>query len=230
MRTHGWRGDPPRTDDEARRRIIEATTRCVDRYGPVKTGLTDVAGELGVTRATVYRYFRNLDELLKATSLAAAGEFLDRLVAHVAGLDDAADILVEVLAFAIEQLPGDRGAGLLISSGRTASLSADLLSPTTIGFARAMLQELPVDWAAHGYSGAGLDDLAEFMLRLLHSFLPQPGGTEAAGDPRPFLRRWFVPAFAARAHTVADPVADSVSAVADPVPAVADPVPGAARS
>ncbi|MEU5875916.1 helix-turn-helix domain-containing protein [Spirillospora sp. NPDC047279] len=63
MRTRGWRGRPPRTDDEARARIIEATTRCVERFGPHKTGLTDVAEELGVTRATVYRYFGTIEEL-----------------------------------------------------------------------------------------------------------------------------------------------------------------------
>jgi AcrR family transcriptional regulator len=199
MRTHGWRGDPPRTDDEARRRIIEATTRCVDQYGPRKTGLTDVAEELGVTRATIYRYFRNIEELLKATSLAAADEFVDRLAAHVASLHEPADILVEALAFTIEWLPHEPHVGLLIASGRTAVMSADLLSPTTVGFVRSMLHRFPVDWAAHGYDDAELDGLAEFTLRLLHSFLPTSGDrpAEPQADPRPFLRRWFAPGIAA---------------------------------
>jgi len=42
---HGWRGDPPRSETEARKRIVGAAMRCVDRYGPAKTGLSDVAHE-----------------------------------------------------------------------------------------------------------------------------------------------------------------------------------------
>jgi AcrR family transcriptional regulator len=196
MRTHGWRGDPPRDDDEARRRIIEATARCVDRYGARKTGLTDVAEDLGVTRATVYRYYRNFEELMKATSLAAAGEFADRLKAHVAHLSDPAELLVELLAFVIERLPAEPYVGLLITTGHTASLGVEILSPTAIGLTRSLLAELPVDWAACGYREADLADLAEYLLRLLHSFIPGPDDrSPRRDDPRLFLRRWLVPAF-----------------------------------
>jgi AcrR family transcriptional regulator len=205
MRTHGWRGDPPRTDDEARRRIIEATARCVDRYGARKTGLTDVAEDLGVTRATVYRYYRNIEELMKATSLAAVGEFVDRLKAHVAHLRDPAEVLVELLAFVIERLPVEPYVGLLITTGRTASFGVEMLSPTAIGLARSLLEELPVDWAACGYPGAGLDGLAEYLLRILHSYIPGPDDRTPGGvDPRPFLRRWLVPAFDAARVEYAD--------------------------
>lgn len=197
MRTHGWQGDPPRTDDEARARIVEATARCVERYGPRKTGLTDVAGELGVTRATVYRYFRNIEDLFKATSLAAVDEFLDRLTRHVASLHDPVDIVVEGLAFTIERLPREPLVGLLISTGRTAALSAEILSPTSLDFGKSLLKGLPIDWSACGYSGEELDGLTEYMLRLLHSYLPAPDSTEPPVDPRPFLRRWFVPGFTA---------------------------------
>ena len=65
---HGWRGDPPGSEAEARERIVGAAMRCVDRYGPEKTGLSDVAHELGVTRQTVYRYVTGTDDLLAAAA------------------------------------------------------------------------------------------------------------------------------------------------------------------
>jgi len=197
MRTHGWRGDPPKSDEEARQRIIEATARCVDRYGARKTGLTDVAEELGVTRATIYRYYRNIEDLIKATSLAAADEFTDRLIAHVAPLTEPADILVEVLAFTIERIPVEPYVGLLIAMGRSASFGAEMLSPIAIRLTHELLERLPIDWTAHGYDDAELGGLAEFLLRLLHSYIPDPSNRRPAGDPRPFLRRWLVPAFEA---------------------------------
>ena len=88
VRTHGWRGSPPRDDAEARERIIGAAMRCIDRYGS-RTRLADVAKELGVTRQTVYFYFAGTEELLVATAQQAVGGFLDALAAHVAPLEEA---------------------------------------------------------------------------------------------------------------------------------------------
>lgn len=198
MRTHGWRGDPPVDDAAARQRIIDATARCVERYGARKTGLTDVADELGVTRATIYRYYRNIEDVMKATSLAAADEFTARLAAHVADLDDPADILVEILAYVIERLPVEPYVGLLIAIGRSARFGAEMLSPTAIALTRGLLEDLRIDWAGIGYTEADLDGLAEYLLRLLHSYVPGPDDRPATDtDPRPFLRRWLVPAVVA---------------------------------
>ena len=39
------------------KRIVDATLRCVGRWGLAKTTLDDVAREAGCSRATVYRLF-----------------------------------------------------------------------------------------------------------------------------------------------------------------------------
>src|SRR5437764_8400576 len=41
--------------DDQQARIVEATLRCVARWGMAKTTLDDVAREAGLSRATVYR-------------------------------------------------------------------------------------------------------------------------------------------------------------------------------
>lgn len=43
------------TADELERRVVEATLRCVGRWGLAKTTFEDIAREAGVSRATVYR-------------------------------------------------------------------------------------------------------------------------------------------------------------------------------
>jgi len=59
----GWAGKPPRDDDEARERIIDAAMRCIVRNGPDKTGSSDLAGGLGVTSQTVYWLYKGGDDL-----------------------------------------------------------------------------------------------------------------------------------------------------------------------
>src|SRR5688500_8062556 len=83
MRRHGWGGDPPRDDDEAIRRILDGAHRCIGRDGDV--GIAEVAREVGVTRPTVYRYFRTTDDLLVATATDDANAFLSRIEAHLDG-------------------------------------------------------------------------------------------------------------------------------------------------
>ncbi len=193
MRARGWRGDPPGNEEEARARIIEAVGRCVDRHGPDRVGLTDVAEDLGVTRATVYRYFGSLEDLFKATALAAVEQFSERILAHVAHLDDPAEILLESMAYAIERLPSEERVGLLLRSGHTAGMTAEMLSPVARSLTRDLLERLSIDWWACGYRGEDLDGLVELLLRLLRSYLVDPHPR----DPRPFLRRWLLPGFAA---------------------------------
>ena len=195
MRRHGWRGSPPSSDTEARERIIAAAIGCVDRYGPHKTGLSDVAAELGVTRQTVYRYFANTEELLSAVGHAAAHGYLDRLAAHVRRITDPADCLVEAIAYTLEHIPTERYVGLLLATGHPDTFLKQLMSPEAFTFTRAMLTRAVIDRYALGYDDAELDGLVEFTLRILQSFVMDPGPRRRSRtELRAFLHRWIAPA------------------------------------
>ena len=71
------------------------------------------------------------------------------------------------------------------------------MSDTAVTFGRSMLHRYDVDWEQHGFDEAGLDELAEFSLRVLHSFLADPGRPPRSGaDLRRYLTRWIGPAIA----------------------------------
>jgi AcrR family transcriptional regulator len=191
----GWRGDPPGSEAEARERIVGAAICCVDRYGPGKTSLSDVARELGVTRQTVYRYFADTDDLLAAVARSAADSYLDRLARHLASATDPVEVVVEALAFTIERLPEERYLGVLLTAGRSGRFFAGVTSPEAIEFARSLLERTAVDWEKAGYGRAELDELGEFTLRVLLSLVLDPGIPRRSGSAlRDFLRRWVGPA------------------------------------
>lgn len=193
----GWRGDPPRDDEEARERIIDAAMRCIARYGPSKTGLSDVATELGVTRQTVYRLFSSTAELLIAVGEAAADNYLDRLAAHVAGLTDPAEAVIEAIAYTLERLPKEKFLGLLLTTGHSDTFVRGVTSSQAMSFGRALLARMQVDWAAWGYDDAELDGLVEFTLRQIQSFVLDPLPARGPTKMRTFLRRWVAPAIKA---------------------------------
>jgi AcrR family transcriptional regulator len=196
MRAHGWRGDPPHDEQQARERIISAAIRCLDRFGPQKTHLADVATELGVTRQTVYRYFANTEDLLIATATSAADTFLDRLAVHVADLDNAPDLVTEAVAYTIEQVPREPYLTLLLTRGSTSTFAQGVTSRTAMDLGRSILRRFPIDWSAAGFADEDLDSLVEFMLRVFLSFVLDPG-TRSGDDLRAFLQRWVAPAVSA---------------------------------
>ena len=200
MRNRGWQGDPPADDAEARERIIAAAMRCIDRYGPARTGLSDVAAELGVTRQTVYRLYPSTQDLFQAVSVAAADTFVDRMVARVRDLADPAEMLVECLAFTVERLYQERYLSLLLIRGQ-ASLTQQFTSAVPSDLTRALLARLPVDWQAMGITPRHMDQLVEIYLRTLQSLVVDPGPRRSRSETRAFLRHWLAPAVNSLAQT-----------------------------
>jgi AcrR family transcriptional regulator len=201
VQSRGWRGNQPADDDEARERIITAAMRCLDRYGPVKTGLSDVAAELGVTRQTVYRLYPSTEELLFAVAEAAADAFVNRMVARVRRLTDPAEMLVECLAFTLERLPKERYLSLLLVPDRRATFTRKITSAAGFELTDTLLSRLPVDWAALGLGGRHRDEVIEIWLRTLQSFALDPGPVRTRAELRAFLRLWLAPALARASST-----------------------------
>ncbi len=194
MRSRPWRGDPPADDDDARERIIDAAMRCIDRHGPTKTSLADVAAELGVTRQTVYRLFASTEDLFRAVSIAAADAFVDQLAARVKAMTEPVEMLVECMAFTIERLLEERYLSLLLVRGRALSSDEQFTSAIPAGLTRSLLAQLPVDWGSLGLTSRDSDWLVEIYLRTLQSFLVDPGPSRSPRELRALLNVWFAPA------------------------------------
>ncbi len=190
MRTHGWSGSAPGSDDEAITRILDAAGKAVDARG-ADFSIADVARSLGVTRQTVYRYFPSTDALLVAAAVHAADDFLDRLAAHLQGITDPVEAVSEAIATALEWLPKDKHIGLLIAPGSATAHTESVTSDVALRFANSMLRRFDVDWAAAGFGEDSLNQLAEHLLRIIQSFVIDPGRPPRTGeDLRDYMRRW----------------------------------------
>jgi AcrR family transcriptional regulator len=72
----------PATKDE----IAERFWRHVEHYGFAKTSVGDVAGELGISKTTVYQYFSGKDDILHYVIENAATQEAERIEHELAGL------------------------------------------------------------------------------------------------------------------------------------------------
>ena len=58
-----WSGNRPQNDMEAKARVCKAALECLKRLGLGRTSMTAIAKEAGISRPTLYKYFRNKDEV-----------------------------------------------------------------------------------------------------------------------------------------------------------------------
>jgi hypothetical protein len=75
--------------------------------------------------------------------------------------------------------------------GRPNPHTESVTSDVAQDFARSMLRQFDIDWAAAGLSDGELDELAEHLLRIIQSFVVDPGRPPRRGmELREYLRRW----------------------------------------
>jgi AcrR family transcriptional regulator len=83
--------------EETRQRIIVATMRCVAEVGYSKATIREIARMANVTSASLYNYFPNKSELIKATIAARAEAAMPRLRRAAEGAGDIIDRIEAVL-------------------------------------------------------------------------------------------------------------------------------------
>ncbi|OBA57577.1 TetR family transcriptional regulator [Mycobacterium sp. 1100029.7] len=194
MRSRGWAGSTPSSDEEAISRILSAVDQEIAEHGAA-IRLADVARRLGVTRQTVYRYFPNADALLVASAMRAVNGFIDQVADHVSGLNDPVTAVVESVSFGVESLSGDPQLERLLARRDEGERVTSLTSDTAIAFCLSVFNRLDVDWKLHGYDTPALRELAEMTLRTVQSLLTDPGQTPRKGLAlRRFIAKWLGPA------------------------------------
>lgn len=202
-----WGERAPTDTGEARERLIDAAEACLDRFGPAKTTLEDVAAEANVSRATIYRYFANRDELLLGVVLRELDRSndgsLDDFLASATGPDAAADVLVESAAYLLSSIRANPKLQIFLNRDGAAAVSG-----ASAAFFRAFADDVrpylePAQQRGVLRQDIDLDEAAEWILRCILSLLVVEGpAARTPDDERRLLRNFLVPALVPSATAV----------------------------
>jgi len=188
VRTHGWGGHPPATDEEAIARITQAAVACVIEHSN-GSDVSKVAARLGVTRQTVYRYFPTRNALFEAVAARASSNLMEQLKERVIAIVNPTDAIVEILLFCIREVPNDPRLSFIARPGRGDALITSASAP---GLADRFLGQLPIELGS--LSAVERMHLAEHMVRLLQALLLDPSTADRdEADLRAFLNACFSP-------------------------------------
>jgi AcrR family transcriptional regulator len=186
-----WAGDPPEPA-AARERLLEVAARCIARNGIPATGIAHVALEAGVSRPTVYRYFKDREELIRSVLLQAGLRLANGVQEHIRVYAGPGDKVVEATLFTLRAI---RENAVLREVWQPAMFDAYLLQgftqPASIMFTRVALSEMI---ESTGWDENEAAEAMEFMLRMILSLLAAPEPERSENELRDFLGRRLVPA------------------------------------
>lgn len=159
------------SDDDLRKRLIEATEEVIAEVGPLAVRVDEVARRAGCSRATVYRYVADKDELVREVLVGRSEAIAKRLEGRLDDDGDPADWIVEGLlahAEAVRKEPwfqalereGARAAVARVGGGpeAVAGLAAPLVARFLERIARrgALRRDITIEQATEWLIGVHL--------------------------------------------------------------------------
>ena len=197
----------PATDSEAliqpeveaiQGRLLDAAEECFAQHGLKKTTMEDVAKAGGVSRATLYRYFKNRDELLLGVVVREARATAIIIGERLKGIEHPGEHMVEGFVAALEEIPrhptlamihDPELAGLasrvILTSDQLAEVALEIMTPVMQPAREAGLLRENVDTAL----------MIEWIYRLLNSYLTVPSATAPDRESmKQLLRTMLLPA------------------------------------
>jgi AcrR family transcriptional regulator len=187
-------------DDSAdvQQRLLDAAEGCFAQFGIRKTTMEDVARNAGLSRATVYRHFKNRDDLLMGVVEREARNTQLVIKERLSGIEHAGDYIIEGIVQALIEIPKRPTLAmihspeaylvtsrLILSSERLANVALEIAMPVIEPAREKGLLRKDVD--------IGL--MIEWIYRLIGSYLAVPSTTAQGEDEiREQLRSMLLPA------------------------------------
>jgi len=178
--------------------LLDAAASCYLRFGVAKTTAADIAREVGISRATLYRRFGSHEAIFLAVLTRESRAMAADAAVHLARLEDPLERILEGMMFCLEEI-SRRPLHAAVFGGDSAAWAAarairvEALRRIGEAGVRPLLDPYVPDGSV---PEADMTDLVDWIIRILISYsaVPGPGGRRP-DEVRRQLATWFLPPF-----------------------------------
>ncbi len=173
--------------------ILDAAIACVKRWGIERVTLNDIADEAHLARSTVYNYYSNRDEVIRAALLQSAYGFGAKLVEYIMQFQTAEERLIEAVLFGLRILPDEPSLVLLSDSSLSQMVKEhSLTTPEGLDIGTALLK---VILGEEKRSDEEIEEMSEASIRFLLSMVTmQSAKARNEEQLRGYVARRLLPA------------------------------------
>jgi len=163
-------------------RILDAAAQLFVEQGIGRPGMEDIARAAGCSRATVYRYFENKQALLRAFVHREARDVTAQVARQLERSADRRDVVADAVVATLAEVRARPHLEPWYTGGATDLLDVFRESPVITALAGTLLS------SSDGEPDA---DLGRWLLRVVMSFLREPG--ETPEEERRLVERFVAP-------------------------------------
>lgn len=175
---------------------INAAAECFRRKGVRQTNMADVARAANMARSTLYKYFKDRDELvvsvIEREALSMAGEILPRLQK----CRSIETWIVESILLALKEIEANPTLSTIVKGDTSSNqllLATDRIFKLCIEMARPGLEKMRAEGGLN--EAVEIEQLVDWVMRILISFLTLPSEATATEEKkRKLLNAMLVPA------------------------------------
>lgn len=160
-----------------RQKIITATIECYQQLGVENTFMEDVASQAGIGRATLYRHFKNQDEILTEVVLLEMTQLHEKLQFKTKHIQKLSDYIAEGCLYILRETPKKSVTPLLFQPGASSIISRlSMSNDHFILYGSDLMQPFYDKAKEQGLirQGVSLAQIVEWTTRFLVSFMANP--------------------------------------------------------
>lgn len=192
-----WSGHPPSNTTDAAGRLCTAALECFKRHGYEKTTMADIATYAGISRPTLYKYFKSKQDILFAGIDREALTFAMSVADHARQFTTLEERVIETIVIVVNEMPQHPYLSLIFDQDMSGALRERAFSDeATEVFAQ--ITSRPLVEACPALADDEIE-ISEVMSRFALSMILFPG--RYANDPeglRQLIRKRILPGLAAR--------------------------------
>ena len=192
-----WGDHPPRDDDEARTRLLDAAERCYERRGVARTTVDDIAKEAAVHRTTVYCYFGTRDDVLAFVMLRETTTVIELAETALGRSGPFSERLLNALEVTLDTVERSRWLSVLFSPESVQTSVSAAASSVFRGRIREVFRPHALAAKESGELRHDLDPdaAADWLVRVAQMLLMEQmtEADDAAADRRTVFRDFVIP-------------------------------------
>lgn len=174
-------------------KIIESALKCLAEKGLNKVTLNDIAQGAGVSRPTVYSYFKDKNDIIQFALLQSAYALVEDIIAHIEKFSTPEERIVEAMLMSLKRLPQENYLALLTDPSISQLINEFALVSKD---GNELLKRIFTIATCEKVKDENeLNEMIEVCTRMLLSLLTlKPGKARNQKEQRAFLERRLLPA------------------------------------
>lgn len=180
----------PSSEEIMRQRLMDGCLACLQKRDINKLSIRDIALETGIARQTVYKHFRNKNEILATTFRREGVNFGLQVADYIRDFNAVEDKFVHGFLYVVGNFPKNPILSLVVKPGSTFLADVGMKYFSFAEFGQLVYQQV---FDKHPTLARQSEAISELWIRNSLSFIGMPGPERTPEELERFVRERLVP-------------------------------------